>query len=89
MKLGTMLLVEWTDSHQKGGWTNDPIEAAIPLVCRSVGWLISKTRDAITLAANTVPSLPQQRSGEMTIPVRNIVRARALPAGTGRATQGK
>jgi hypothetical protein len=79
-----LVLVEWLDAHAGRGWqTADAIrEAAEPLYCRSVGWLVRETADCKVL----VPHISGERdgiefltgSGDLTIPAKAIVRFRVL-----------
>ncbi len=82
-----LVLVEWLDSHSGRGWQDiDRIEgAAEPLYCRSVGWLVAENRDCKVL----VPHMAGERngdamlqgSGDMTIPVKAIVKMKVLRGG--------
>lgn len=73
-----LVLIEWEDSHHRPGWTAEAPEAK-PLLCRSVGWLVSETKTAKVLAANVTDEEEQQRCGDMTIPQRCIRRIKRLP----------
>ena len=72
-----LLLIEWKDSHHRPGWTTDKAEAS-PLVCRSVGWLVSETKEAKVLSPNVTSEDEMQRCGDMTIPQRCIRRIKRL-----------
>lgn len=79
-----LVLVEWLDAHAGRGWqTADQIRnAAEPLYCRSVGWLVAENADCKVI----VPHISGEKSGEwllsgsgdLTIPVKAIVRFRVL-----------
>lgn len=63
-----LIVVEWVDScGLKGGhWgSTEDAKQLTPSDCRSVGWLINETDDAIVLAAHVTP---HHVSGEMCIP---------------------
>jgi hypothetical protein len=74
---GNLVLVEWLDSHHRPGWTTDD-PASDPLVCKSVGWLIRQTKEALVLSANVTEEEQQQRCGDMTIPQRCVRRIKQL-----------
>lgn len=81
-----LVLIEWVDSHSQRGW--QPLEdlerTAEPLHCRSVGWLVSKKKDCAIIAShisgekngNTI----LQGCGDMTIPIKAIVKMTVLKA---------
>ena len=79
-----LVLIEWLDAHAGRGWqTADAIrQAAEPLFCRSVGWLVCETPDCKVL----VPHISGDKdgvefltgSGDLTIPAKAIVRFRVL-----------
>ena len=56
-----LVLVDWLDSHQSRGWQDvERIEeAAEPLYCRSVGWLLAENPDCKVL----VPHVSGERNG--------------------------
>jgi hypothetical protein len=72
-----LVLVEWLDSHYVPGWHYDK-PATEPKTNRSVGWLVYKGPNAITIAAHMAVEDEPQRSGEMTIPTQAIVKIRTL-----------
>ena len=79
-----LVLIEWLDAHAGRGWqTADKFrDAAMPLYCRSVGWLVAETKDC----KGVVPHISGERDGErmltgcgdLTIPTKAIVRFRVL-----------
>ena len=79
-----LVLVDWLDSHQSRGWQDvERIEeAAEPLYCRSVGWLVAENPDCKVL----VPHVSGERNGtvllqgcgDMTIPNKAIIKMRVL-----------
>jgi hypothetical protein len=74
---GKLVLIEWVDSHHRSGWTTDtPCDE--PLTCLSVGWLTYDGKKAKTLAPHVTAEEDRQRSGEMTIPSRAIMRMEVL-----------
>lgn len=75
--VGNLVFVEWLDSHYRPGWTTDE-PVSDPLVCKSVGWLIQQTKDALVLSANVTSEKQQQRCGDMTIPRRCVKRVKTL-----------
>ena len=77
-----LVLIEWEDSCQRYGWTRDPVEPAKPLVCHSVGWLVSSTKAAKTITANISVEDEGQRCGDMTIPNKAIISIRKLKPAT-------
>lgn len=78
------MLVEWIDSHSGDGWQplDSIVEAAVPVYCRSVGWIVSEANGTKTL----VSSISGERNGNMrlfgrgdiAIPDGAIVRIKAL-----------
>ena len=79
-----LVLIEWLDAHAGRGWqTIERIEqAAEPLYCRSVGWLLRETKEckviAPHLAGEKNPATILQASGDLTIPTRCITRLTVL-----------
>ncbi len=79
-----MVLVEWLDAHSGRGWqtASQIADAAEPLYCRSVGWLVAETADCVVL----VPHMSGEQDGEpyltgcgdLTIPKKAIVRSLKL-----------
>ena len=69
-KVGTLVYVEWFDPHAHDGpWTSHA-EAADTAIerCRSVGWLLSKSKDAICIAAHVSTRFKEDVGGAMTLP---------------------
>ena len=56
MKQRKLVLVEWTDSHSGNGWQplDEIANAAEPVYCRSVGWLVSR-RNGTTGIRSYIP----------------------------------
>ncbi|OGX41506.1 MAG: hypothetical protein A3C53_05065 [Omnitrophica WOR_2 bacterium RIFCSPHIGHO2_02_FULL_68_15] len=54
-----LVLVEWLDSHSGRGWQDAArfAQAAEPLYCRSVGWLVAERKDCKVL----VPHIAGER----------------------------
>jgi hypothetical protein len=71
--LRKLVLIEWYDSHYISGWHRE-VPNTEPLLCRSVGWIVYDGEEAVTIAAHITEEDDPQRSGEMTIPTRAIVR---------------
>jgi hypothetical protein len=72
-----LVLIEWEDSHHRPGWTTSQPETK-PLICKSVGWLVSESKEAKVLSANMTDEEDPQRCGDMTIPQRCIRRVKRL-----------
>ncbi len=81
-----LVLIEWLDSHASRGWqTLDAIEsAAVPLYCRSVGWLAKSTKDVKVLVPHVAGEengdVALQGCGDLTIPTKAIVKITTLKA---------
>ncbi len=83
-KVGKLVLIEWLDSHSGRGWQSiEEIKcAAVPLYCRSVGWLVSERKDCKII----VPHIAGERNGDimlqgcgdLTIPTVSIVKTTTL-----------
>lgn len=73
-----LVLVEWVDSaYLSGGWKSlEDIKAHTPAPCKSVGWMVSKTRAFLTL----VPHFDGCESGlgDLIIPVRAVTKITPL-----------
>jgi hypothetical protein len=79
-----IVLIEWLDSHSGKGWQDiDQLEeTAIPLYCRSVGWIIKETEDCKVI----VPHLSGEENGDiiiqgcgdLVIPTKSIVKITTL-----------
>lgn len=72
-----LIYVEWVDSHHRPGWTTDQAEGRL-LVCKSIGWLVKRTKDVLVLSANITDDEDQQRCGDMTIPQRCVKRIKTI-----------
>lgn len=82
-----LLLVEWLDSSSGRGWqTLDDVKknAADPLFCRSVGWLVERNRKQITIASSLSgeknPGIRINASGDISIPLKCVVRVKVIDA---------
>ena len=74
-----LVLVEWVDSYGcSASWQDTDGVTPSPLVCRSVGWLLHDADDCKVVVPHLSnrfhPGINQQGCGDMTIPVRAIVR---------------
>ncbi len=60
-----LVVVEWLDSHQGRGWEDveDLEEKVEPLSCRSVGWVLKETDEALML----VPHIAGQQSTKIIV----------------------
>lgn len=77
------LFVEWVDSCQSGGWQAvEDLKSQRSLHCFSAGWMVSESKDSITLAANVSeknhPTAFYQCNGVMTIPKKAIVQKKVI-----------
>ena len=72
-----LIYVQWWDAHNRDGWT--PIERAkdecVPHVIDSVGWLIAKNEDYITIAPHMAPNSVE---GYISIPSSAIKKKKKL-----------
>jgi hypothetical protein len=76
-------LVEWLDTHASRRWQDlDEVrEAAVPLKCRSVGWVFVENEQVIVLVphfAGVGQDILVQASGDLTIPKAVITKRRVL-----------
>lgn len=77
--LHVRLEVTWRDSSAQGGWRNlDDYKSSVHVgPCKSLGYLVSRTRGMLTLAQSQ--SAPTgQVSDIVTIPAEAIVKVRKL-----------
>jgi hypothetical protein len=66
-----LVLIEWLDSRRGEGWVRlDELESTVTR-CRSVGWIVAKDKQSVTLAGHIGES-PDQCCGDLTIPRRAI-----------------
>jgi hypothetical protein len=70
-----LVLVEWIDSRRGEGWTRleDLLGDCAATKCKSVGWIIAKNTESLTLAGHLGEN-PDQCCGDMTIPLRSVIR---------------
>ena len=77
-----LVLVEWQDSRQAdGAWRwRDELAPPTPVLCRSVGWRVSETDEALLLAQSLgdVQGERMQIGGTVEIARRQVVRVKAL-----------
>jgi hypothetical protein len=82
-----LVVVEWVDSHSGDGWQPlDKItQAAEPVYCRSVGWLVSRRNETTVLVSHISGerngNLRLFGKGDISIPNRAIVKLSYLKAG--------
>ena len=72
-----LVIVEWLDSRRGEGWVRlDELESTVTR-CRSVGWIVAKDAESVTLAGHLGEN-PDQCCGDLTIPNRAVVRMTPL-----------
>lgn len=77
---GTLVYVEWLDHCSRGdsGWgTLDDVVALEPVYCSTVGFVISETKDTVTLAS-TVADSGDMLLGDLCILKKAVVRRTRL-----------
>lgn len=73
------LYVEWEDSAMSLGWGD---EGPPVTLCRSLGWLVDRSDDAITLATSQASNYNSLEWGNLiTIPRSAITRTRRVKVG--------
>ena len=80
-----LVLVEWLDSHSGKGWQplSDIARNGDSVHCRSVGWLVSKTKTHVVI----VPHLSGEADGvpygcgDLSIPKAAIIKMRVIQRG--------
>lgn len=80
-----LVLIEWIDSFGcSSTWQElDDIEKPTPMICRSVGWLLSDDDKCVVIVPHVTDehkSTPRQGCGDMTIPRVCIVCMKDLVA---------
>jgi hypothetical protein len=80
-----LVLIEWLDSHSGDGWQRlgDIARATHPVLCRSVGWLVSDENGHRTIVPHISGDgvkVGQFGRGDLTIPTKAIVRMKVLKA---------
>jgi hypothetical protein len=81
-----LVLIEWVDSHSGRGWQDlETIEEkAIPLYCRSVGWMIKETEHCKVIVPHISGEengdVMLQGCGDLVIPTQSIVKMSVLKA---------
>lgn len=71
-----LVIVKWLDSNIASGWSREVCNQ--PAKCVSVGWMIAKSKTAITLTANKTKSTTPQKCGDITIPRCSITSIKSL-----------
>lgn len=83
-KRNSLVLVEWLDSHAGRGWQDfDRLnQPTAPLYCRSVGWLVSESKDCKTIVPHIAGEKDGDRMmqgcGDLVIPTKAIVKMTVL-----------
>lgn len=73
-----LVFVEWLDSRRGEGWVRlAELESGVTH-CRSVGWIIAKDSDSVTLASH-IGENPEQCCGDITIPKKAILTLIQIP----------
>ncbi len=71
-----LVLIEWVDAHSHDRWVEIEVsvESCETALIRSVGWLLKKTKNCVTIAPHIskVGSIDSHVSGDMTIPAKAI-----------------
>lgn len=79
-----LVLIEWVDSHSCNGWQplDEIASVARPVYCRSVGWVVSETKETTVLVAHVSgernEDLRLYGTGDMAIPRKAIVKTTTL-----------
>lgn len=74
-----LMAIEWIDSCGPDGWTRTSEVETSPVVCRSVGWIIAESEEAMTIAPHLGPdSEDPQCNGAITIPKVCVTKRRAI-----------
>jgi len=69
----TLVVVEWEDIVSDSSWMDDKeIEKLEPVVCRSVGWLLKKTKKLVFLGASVTND---GSVGDRTTIPKNVIRS--------------
>lgn len=82
-----LVLIEWLDSHSGRGWQDIEVleRAAVPLYCRSVGWLLFDGKDCKVIiphiAGEKNGNTMLQGCGDLTIPTNAIAKMIVLRKG--------
>lgn len=72
MKLPKIVAIHWLDAVAGAGWTEHD-EAPEPSTIYSVGFLVKKTRSAVTIATS-VGATDSEHNGSMTVPRGMIIK---------------
>ena len=71
-----VVLVEWIDSAGCSGWQEDPITT--PLICQSVGFLVRKSKESITLALSFCDDNCSKPYGDMIVIPRGCIKKKKV-----------
>ena len=66
-----LVLVEWLDSRRGEGWVRLNELNGTVTKCKSVGWVVAKDTESLTLAGH-IGEDPEQCCGDLTIPKCSI-----------------
>jgi len=78
----SLVLIRWTDSHYRPGWTTEE-PSPEGLSCESVGWVVAESAEALTICG-TLSADGAQRLGDFTIPKGAIQQVRQIGKGRHR-----
>ena len=77
-----LVLIEWVDSHSGNGWRplDELADAARPVMCRSVGWLVAEQNGTVVLVPHISGDETVRRygTGDIAIPTKAIVKRTVL-----------
>lgn len=79
-----LVLVEWVDSHSGVGWQriSEIAGNSEPVRCRSVGWLVSDTKESKTLvphiSGDVDSGIIPYGCGDLTIPAASITSIKTI-----------
>lgn len=71
-----LAIIKWIDSAKTPNWTFITELDAKPVVCFSVGWIVSANKKTVTVVphlSSDYSSIEQQGCGAMTIPVCSVL----------------
>jgi len=72
-----LVAVEWVDSNVRTGWSS-PDRAPSVTPCVSVGWIVGKSKAAISVAPHMSVDESPEANGIMTIPRACVKRIREI-----------
>jgi hypothetical protein len=73
-----LVFVEWLDSRRGEGWVRLAEMESSVTRCKSVGWIVARDSDSVTLASHMGEN-PDQCCGDITIPKKAILTLIQLP----------